>query len=111
VGCTQDYAAPSGENELVIKQSAGRLLLPGPGPGGWTAIRVRGLPGRATRNLITWREDGLTDLIMVASPQWPQVLTTAQLVAIADSALCHVLCLLLPKSWPARLVSRGRGRG
>jgi hypothetical protein len=45
VGCTQDYAAPSGENELVIKQSAGRLLVPGPGPGGWTAIRVRGLPG------------------------------------------------------------------
>ena len=70
----------------MIEQSAGRLQVLGPGPAGWTAIRVRGLPGRATRNLITWRENGLTDLIMVASPQWPQVLTTTQLVAMADSA-------------------------
>jgi hypothetical protein len=85
-GCTQDYAAPSGENMLVIEQSAGRLLVPGPGPAGWTAIRVHGMPGRATRNLITWRENGLTDLIMVASPQWPQMLTTTQLVAMADNA-------------------------
>jgi hypothetical protein len=86
-GCTQDYAGPLGENSLMIEQSAGRLQMPGPGPAGWTAIRVRGLPGRATRNMIIWRENGLTDLIMVARPQWSQVLTTTQLVAMADSAL------------------------
>jgi hypothetical protein len=85
-GCTQFYAGPLGENSLVIEQSAGRLQMPGPGPEGWTAIRVRGLPGQTTRNLITWRENGLTDLIMVARPQWTQVLTTTQLVAMADSA-------------------------
>jgi len=85
-GCTQDYAGPSGEYALVIEQSTGGLVVPGPGPAGWTAIRVRGLPGRATRNLITWQENGLTDLIMVATPRWPQALTTTQLVAMADSA-------------------------
>jgi hypothetical protein len=40
--------------------------------------------------VITWREDGLTDYILMIgdqSPQnMPQLLTTRQLIAIADSA-------------------------
>ena len=87
-GCEQFYVddAPPATHMLYIEQGAGRLPVPAPGPGGWTAIRVRGQPGLATRNLITWREDGLTDYITVDGPRWPQVLTTAQLIAIADSA-------------------------
>jgi hypothetical protein len=46
--------------------------------------------GYAGRNVITWREDGLTDYILMIgdqSPQnMPQLLTTRQLIAIADSA-------------------------
>jgi hypothetical protein len=34
------------------------------GRAGGTLIRVRGHPGHAS-NLITWREDGLTDYILI----------------------------------------------
>ncbi len=74
--------------ELVIMQSAGRQV-PGPGRGGWTPIRVRGHPGRAARNLITWRENELTDSITIGAQNAqdsPQLLTTRQLIAIANSA-------------------------
>jgi hypothetical protein len=74
------------EHMLYFEQSAGGLRIPAPESGGWTAIHVRGQPGPATRNMITWREHGLTDYIAVDGPQWPQVLSTAQLIAIADSA-------------------------
>ena len=87
-GCVQLYLddTRTAEHMLYIEQSAGRLRVPAPGPRGWTAIRIRGQPGLATRNLITWREHGLTDYIAVDGPQWPQVLSTGQLIAIADSA-------------------------
>ena len=86
-GCVQSYGGRTLPNELVIVQSAGGLQVPGPGKGGWTPIRVRGHPGRAARNLITWRENGLTDYILVGpGPPGPQALSTQQLIAIADSA-------------------------
>jgi hypothetical protein len=75
----------AGDHRLYIEQGAGLLLVPAPGPGGWTAIRIRGHPGLATRNLITWHEHELTDYITVDGPQWPQALSTGQLIAIADS--------------------------
>jgi hypothetical protein len=42
--------------------------------------------------MITWRENGLTDLIVVGvqnGPDEPQVLSTQQLIAIADSASAY----------------------
>lgn len=87
-GVYQLYNLPYGADPLEITQSAGNPQVPGPGPGGWITIRVRGQSGRATRNVITWRENGLIDLIVVggqSGPDEPQLLTTRQLIAIADS--------------------------
>ena len=87
-GTYQLYGSP--HTKLIIDQSAGGSVHgPGPGPGGWTPIRVRGQPGRAAHNLITWRENGLTDFIVVEGndgSERPQLMRTRQLVAIADSA-------------------------
>ncbi len=88
-GIYQFYSLPHGADPLEIAQSAGSPQVPGPGPGGWITIRVRGQSGCATRNVITWRENGLTDFIVVGGldgPDEPQLLTTRQLIAIADSA-------------------------
>jgi hypothetical protein len=87
-GVTQFYGLPRDTDALAIAQGAGSSQVPGPWPGGWITIRVRGRSGRATRNVITWRENGLTDFILVGGltgPDWPQLLTTRQLIAIADS--------------------------
>ncbi len=86
-GCTQFYSWHGNPNYREIVQSAGSLRLPGPGKGGWTAIPVRGHPGRATRNLITWREDGRTDFILAGpGTHGPLALSTRQLITIADSS-------------------------
>lgn len=87
-GCKQFYRSQRDANELEIVQSAGSVQIPGAGSGGWTRIRVRGYAGRASRNLITWRENGLTDYVLIGeqSPGGAQVLSTRQLIAIADSA-------------------------
>jgi hypothetical protein len=89
-GCVQVYVSKADATQrLVIAQSAAGARIPGPGPNGWTSIRIRGHPGLATRNLITWRERGLTDYIVVGNqdgPQEPQVLTTQRLTTIADAA-------------------------
>ena len=89
-GAVQFYDSPDTPAAVEITQSAGvSPRMPGPGAGGWTAIRVRGHRGRAACNLITWRENGLTDFIVVRTqngPDEPQVLSTQQLIAIADSA-------------------------
>jgi hypothetical protein len=86
-GCVQFYSWHGDPNYLEIVQSAGSLQVPGPAKGGLTPIRVRGHHGRAARNLITWRENGLTDYILVGpGPPGPQALSTQQLIAIADSA-------------------------
>lgn len=106
-GASQIYDSLNSADALIIKQSAGSLRVPGPGPGGWTSIRVRGHPGRATRNLITWRENGLTDLIVVGAqngPDEPQVLSTQQLIAIADSASAY-------NSGPIPIVGNEAGPG
>jgi hypothetical protein len=47
----------------------------------WIRIRVRGVPGWASPSLIAWRQRGLIYSVS-ASP----LLTTAQLISIADSA-------------------------
>jgi hypothetical protein len=91
-GCTQYYRSPNKIAWLVIIQTAGKLRRSEtPQVVGGHPIRVRGHPGRASRKVITWREDGLTDYILMRgnqSPQdSPQLLTTQQLIAIADSAL------------------------
>jgi hypothetical protein len=83
-GCEQVYASEAGT--LSITQSAGSLLVPAPGPPGWQPVHIRGVIGVATRNVITWQERGLTDVISAGNPADPQVLSTAELVAIADSA-------------------------
>jgi len=88
-GCTQFYGSPNKASELEIIQTAGTLRQPGIARAGGTAIRVRGHPGHATRNMITWREHGLTDYILIGvqNPQdSPQLLSTQQLIAVADSA-------------------------
>ena len=86
-GAVQLFRSPGTAAELEIAQSAGNVPIPGPGPGGWISIRIRGHAGLATRNLITWRENGLTDVISVLNGRDDlQVLTTGQLLAIADSA-------------------------
>jgi hypothetical protein len=88
-GCKQFYRSPNKASELEIIQTAGTLRQPGLARAGGTPIRVRGHPGHANRNMITWREDGLTDYILIGvqNPQdSPQLLTTQQLIAIAESA-------------------------
>jgi hypothetical protein len=88
-GAYQLYGSPHSQGMMVIDQSAGSVQVPGPGPGGWIPIRVRGLQGRATRNLITWRETGLTDFIVVGGQQGteePQMMSTQQLIAVAESS-------------------------
>jgi hypothetical protein len=85
--CDQVYQARGNANVLEIIQVAGRSPNLGPGPDGWTRIRVRGHPGRASENLITWREDGLIDYVTAYRLGGTQRLpTTKQLIAIADSA-------------------------
>lgn len=84
--CAQFYQAQNDPNIVEIGQSGGSLQLPGPGRGGWTPIQVRGHRGRASRNLIIWRENGLIDYITNYGPSNRQLLTARQLVAIADSA-------------------------
>jgi len=91
-GCTQIYKSPNSGNQLEIIQTAGPLRLPGLPRTGGTRIQVRGHPGHAhhaaNRNVIRWREHGLTDYIIfgVQNPQESQLLTTQQLIAIAESA-------------------------
>jgi len=75
--CTQIYQARNGLNEFEILQSAAGLQLPG---SSWVPITVRGFPGRATADVISWHEHGLNDAI------WGPF-GTSELVAIADSAL------------------------
>jgi hypothetical protein len=94
--CLQYYQAQNDPNVLEIVQSGGSLQLPGPGPGGWTPIQVRGHRGRASRNLIIWRENGLIDYIAIYGPGNRQLLTASQLIAIADSAPA-----LHAKAWPS----------
>jgi hypothetical protein len=77
--CMQIYRTRSGPQEFEIIQSAAGLRLP-PG-GGYKPVLVRGHSGFAAVGVITWREQGLTDVISSSGG-----LTTAQLVAIADSA-------------------------
>ena len=86
--CVQFYQAQNDPNIVEIVQSAGNVQNLGAGSGGWTRIRVRGYPGHASRDLITWRENGLTDYVLAGeqSPAGAQVLSTRQLIAIADSA-------------------------
>lgn len=90
-GAIQYYTRLADPNGLSIVQSAGSVPVPGPAPGGWMPIRVRGHQGRATRNLISWRENGLTDYIAVSyaveteNMDYPQVLSTRELIAVADS--------------------------
>jgi hypothetical protein len=84
--CAQFYQAQNDPNIVEIVQSGGSLALPGPGQGGWTPIQVRGHRGRASRNLIIWREHGLIDYIANYGPSNRQLLTARQLIAIADSA-------------------------
>jgi hypothetical protein len=60
-----------------------------PGSGPLTPILVRGHGGLPTVNAITWREHGLSVLFpvySVSSPPARVVLSTRQLIAIADSA-------------------------
>jgi hypothetical protein len=88
-GCTQFYSWHGDRTYLKIVQSAGGFQppLPRPGKDGWTAIRVRGHRGRAEPNLITWQEDGLTDYMLAGpGPRGPQVLSTRQLIAIANTS-------------------------
>ncbi len=92
-GCTQFYQPPNAPAALEIIQTAGPLRQPGLGGAGGTPIRVRGHTGLARHSAIsdgiTWREEGLTDYILsgVPDPQDShQLLTTRQLIAIADRA-------------------------
>jgi len=108
--CVQFYQAQNDGNELEIVQSAGSMQILGAGSGTWTQIRVRGYPGHARRNLITWRENGLTDYVLTGdqSSAGAPALSTRQLIAIADSAPAPStaqawpsLCTTTPARWVA----------
>ena len=71
---------------MLIIDSADSPFVPRPGQspqerGQWTPIRVRGVPGWAAPAAIAWRQDGLIYSVSADPPP-----TTAQLLAIADSA-------------------------
>jgi hypothetical protein len=90
-GCTQIYESPTRATELSIIQTARELPRSITPIAGGHRIRVRGYLGHASRNVISWREHGLTDYIVMAGPDGPAntpqiLLTTRQLIAIADSA-------------------------
>jgi hypothetical protein len=90
-GCTQFYPSPKKTRWLEIIQAAGQLpRSETPQVVAGHPIRVRGHPGHAGRNVITWREDGLINYILIIGVHSPQdtrqLLTTQQLIAIADSA-------------------------
>jgi len=92
-GAIQYFNETGGPNDLVIVQSAGKVDLPNQGPepppGPWVPVVVRGQAGRGNHNMITWRENGLTDYIVNlpnTDPSSPRVLTMRQLIAVADSA-------------------------
>jgi hypothetical protein len=63
-------------------------VFPSDPPGTWTPIRVRGVPGWAARGSIAWRQHGFLYMVSIDSgaPPLPPLLSTAQLIAIADSA-------------------------
>lgn len=84
-GCRQDYQ--SRHATLSIIQSAGTLELPQASGRAPAAILVRGHPGFASADAITWREAGYHVLIE-AYPEMGKapVFTTRRLIAIADSA-------------------------
>jgi hypothetical protein len=86
--CVQVYQRRGDATELEVVQVAGHPPVIGPRPGAWSPILVRGRAGRAAPDIITWREAGLADYIMVISEgsTLPPTLTTQQLIAIADSA-------------------------
>jgi hypothetical protein len=82
---------------LTIAENPDTPFVPGPWhpgvfpsdpPGTWTPIRVRGVPGWAARGSIAWRQHGLLYMVSIDSgaPPLPALLSTAQLIAIADSA-------------------------
>lgn len=84
-GCGQDYRSRNAT--LSIIQSAGPLELPQTGGRAPVAILVRGHPGFASANAITWREAGY-NVMIEAYPEAGNapVFTTTALIAIADSA-------------------------
>lgn len=89
------YPQPGKAGQLVITESPDSPFVPRPWQsppepwqspgkqGQWTRIRVRGVPGWAAPSVISWRQSGL---IYSISADPPLPLTTAQLIAIADSA-------------------------
>jgi hypothetical protein len=89
-GCVQLYTARDRPDDLMIVQSVRSVRVPGARPGRWTPVRVRGQPGLASGNQVTWREHGLVDYIASVgagtSQDGPPGLSTQQLIAIADSA-------------------------
>jgi hypothetical protein len=88
-GCKQFYQSPDTAAELEIFQTADPFRQPGLSTTGGTPIRVRGHLGYATHNQIRWHENGLTHYILTGTQYErnpPQLLTTRQLIAIADSA-------------------------
>lgn len=88
-GCVQIFTSGSSPFPLEIVQSAAPLRGFGSSPSGWTTMQVRDHHGLATRNVITWRENGLVDYVSAggaAARNSPQLLSTQQLIAIADSA-------------------------
>jgi hypothetical protein len=89
------YRQSGGTGELVITESPDGPFVPQPWQsppepwqppgqqGRWTLIRVRGVQGWAASAVIAWRQRGL---VYSVSAEPPPPLTTAQLIAIADSA-------------------------
>lgn len=81
----QIYATGDDPDALELVQYTGPLAL-GPGPGGWTAIRVRGFTGRASGGRVSWEENGLTNYLISNGQGATQALSVPQLVEIADTA-------------------------
>lgn len=81
------YSPPTERADWVViteSPESPLVLLPWQSPpqhGNWTRIRLRGVPGWAAPSVIAWRQRGLIYSISTYTP-----LTTAQLIAIADSA-------------------------
>ena len=92
-GCVQIYTARGRPADLMIVQSVGGVHVPGSRAGRWTPVTVRGHPGLASGNQVTWREHGLVDYILSVgpSPEGPPALSARQLIAIADSAPAYDL--------------------
>lgn len=89
-GCIQFYRSRGG-GVFFLSQMIGPLAGPAVERGGRTSVQVRGHPGQADADSVTWSEDGQTmrlviDALAYSPSAGERDLTVEDLIALADGA-------------------------